>query len=104
MLTKKIIIDIIGASLNINKIQGKSHTFYRYPAAFSPVFAETIIKNFTKPGEIVLDPFVGGGTAAVEAIALQRKFYGVDVNPLSVLVSKVKTTILPHSKKIFIDI
>lgn len=94
--------EIIKSAKNKKLIAGKSHTFYRYPAAFSPVFAETIIKNFTKPGEIVLDPFVGGGTAAVEAIALQRKFYGVDVNPLSVLVSKVKTTILPHSKKIFI--
>lgn len=102
MLKKKITQDIVRASLNINKIYGKSHTFYRYPAAFSPVFAETIIKNFTKPGEVVLDPFVGGGTAAVEALALQRKFYGVDVNPLSILISKVKTTILSQNKIIFI--
>jgi len=94
--------EIVKSTKNKNLISGKSHTFYRYPAAFSPVFAETIIKNFTKPGEIVLDPFVGGGTSAVEAFALQRKFYGVDVNPLSVLISKVKTTILSQSKVIFI--
>jgi len=94
--------EIVKSANDKNLISGKSHTFYRYPAAFSPVFAETVIKNFTKPGEIVLDPFVGGGTSAVEAFALQRKFYGVDVNPLSVLISKVKTTILSQSKVIFI--
>ena len=102
MFKKKIINDIIDASLSINKIYGKTHTYYRYPAAFSPIFAETIIKNFTKPGEIVLDPFMGGGTSAVEALALQRKFYGIDVNPLSILISKVKTTILRQNKIIFI--
>ena len=102
MFKKKIINDIIEASLSINKIYGKTHTYYRYPAAFSPIFAETIIKNFTKPGEIDLDPFMGGGTSAVEALALQRKFYGIDVNPLSILISKVKTTILRQNKIIFI--
>ena len=104
MSTKKKfnISQIVKSTKNKDLISGKSHTFYRYPAAFSPFFAETIIKNFTKPGETILDPFVGGGTSAVEALSLQRKFYGVDVNPLSVLISKVKTTILRQNKIIFI--
>jgi DNA modification methylase len=96
------ISQIVKSTKNKDLISGKSHTFYRYPAAFSPLFAETIIKNFTKPGETILDPFVGGGTSAVEALSLQRKFYGVDVNPLSILISKVKTTILRQNKIIFI--
>ena len=99
---KKKIKEIIKSAKDKSLISGKSHTFYRYPAAFSPFFAETIIENFTKPGDAILDPFVGGGTSAVEAFALQRKFYGIDVNPLSVLVSKVKTTILSHKKIAFI--
>lgn len=99
---KKNIIKIIDSANSKKKINGKTHTFYRYPAAFSPIFAETIINIFTKPSDVILDPFVGGGTSAVEAFALQRKFYGIDVNPLSVLVSKVKTTILSYKKIIFI--
>ena len=99
---KKKIKEIIKSAKDKSLISGKSHTFYRYPAAFSPFFAETIIENFTKPGDAILDPFVGGGTSAVEAFALQRKFYGIDVNPLSVLVSKVKTTILSLKKIAFI--
>ena len=90
---KKNIIKIIDSANSKKKINGKTHTFYRYPAAFSPIFAETIINIFTKPSDVILDPFVGGGTSAVEAFALQRKFYGIDVNPISILVSKVKTTI-----------
>jgi DNA modification methylase len=99
---KKNIIKIIDSANSKKKINGKTHTFYRYPAAFSPIFAETVINIFTKPSDVILDPFVGGGTSAVEAFALQRKFYGIDVNPLSVLVSKVKTTILSYKKIIFI--
>jgi DNA modification methylase len=99
---KKNIIKIIDSANSKKKINGKTHTFYRYPAAFSPIFAETIINIFTKPSDVILDPFVGGGTSAVEAFALQRKFYGIDVNPISILVSKVKTTILSYKKIIFI--
>ena len=99
IISKSIINNIVESAQNKKKISGKSHTFYRYPAAFSPVFAETIIRLLSKPGDIILDPFVGGGTSAVEAFALQRKYYGIDVNPISVLVSKVKTTILSQKKK-----
>lgn len=102
LIKKKKIKEILKSTKEKKRIFGKSHTYYRYPAAFSPIFAETIIKNFTKPGDTVLDPFVGGGTSAVEALALQRKFYGVDVNPLSILISKVKTTILSRNQIIFI--
>ena len=41
------------------------HEFYRYPARFPPAFAHAVIKAFTKPGDIVLDPFLGGGTTLV---------------------------------------
>lgn len=34
----------------------------------------------TKPGDIVLDPFLGSGTAAVVAKKLGRRFFGVEIN------------------------
>ena len=102
IISKSIINKIVESAQNKKRISGKSHTFYRYPAAFSPVFAETIIRLLSKPGDVILDPFVGGGTSAVEAFSLQRKYYGIDVNPISVLVTKVKTTILSHKKKLLI--
>ncbi len=70
------------------------HEFYRYPARFSPEFARSAIHAFSKPGDLVLDPFVGGGTTLVEAMRLGRRSIGADVNELATFVSSVKTTIL----------
>jgi hypothetical protein len=70
------------------------HEFYRYPARFSPAFARAAIKAFTNPGDLVLDPFVGGGTTLVEAMLLGRRSVGSDLNELATFVSQVKTTVL----------
>lgn len=75
-------------------VSGATHRFYRYPARFSPQFARAVIEAFTKPGDLVLDPFVGGGTTAVEALRGSRRCVGSDINELALFVSKVKTTVL----------
>jgi len=68
------------------------HEFYRYPARFSPDFACAAIKAFTAPGSLVVDPFVGGGTTAVEAVLAGRQCFVADVNPLATFVTRVKLT------------
>ena len=40
-----------------------------------------LIKNSTKAGEIVLDPFVGSGTTMVAAHQLSRKCYALELDP-----------------------
>lgn len=50
------------------------------------VFRE-LISHYTSPGEMVLDPFCGGGVTVVEALKLGRKVIGVDVNPLATYVT-----------------
>jgi hypothetical protein len=78
-------------------VGGLTHSFYRYPARFSPQFARKAIEVFTKPGDIVLDPFMGGGTTIVEALALGRRCIGSDLNPLSSFLARVKTTPLSRN-------
>ena len=68
------------------------HEFYRYPARFSPAFAAAAIECFTQPGDLVLDPFVGGGTTAIEAMRLGRRCIAADLNPLATFVTAAKTT------------
>lgn len=75
-------------------VAGFAHHYYRYPTRFSPLFARAVIEAFTQPGDVVLDPFMGGGTTLVEAIALGRHSLGCDINSLAVFLAKVKTTIL----------
>lgn len=67
------------------------HEYYRYPARFPPAFAGAAIDAFTGPGQLVLDPFVGGGTTLVEARLRSRPAVGADLNPLAAFVSSVKT-------------
>lgn len=43
-------------------------------AVFPEKLAETVIKNFTKKGAVVLDPFAGTGTTAIAAIKTKRKY------------------------------
>ncbi len=44
------------------------------------------IKNFTKPGDMVLDPFGGTGVTAIEAFINGRRAVSVDLNPLAVFI------------------
>jgi 16S rRNA G966 N2-methylase RsmD len=51
------------------------------------------IKNFTRPGDMVLDPFGGSGVTLVEALMTGRKAIHIDLNPLSPFM--VKALIAP---------
>ncbi len=44
------------------------------------------IKNFTRPGDVVLDPYGGSGVTLVEALILGRKAINIDINPLSIFM------------------
>ena len=80
------------AALDSARVAGLTHKFYRYPARFSPAFAATAIREFSRHGDLVLDPYMGGGTTIVEALALGREAAGSDLNSLATFVTRVKTT------------
>ena len=82
------------AALDVKPVSGLTHRFYRYPARFSPTFAATVIAQFSKPGDLILDPQMGGATAIVEGMRLGRRAVGCDLNSLAVFVARVKTTLV----------
>ncbi len=77
-----------------DQVTGLTHNFYKYPARFSPKFTRSVIRTFTEPGEVVFDPFLGGGTTAVEARSLGRRVLGTDISSLAVFLSEVKSCVL----------
>jgi hypothetical protein len=58
-----------------------------------PQVARRLIQTYTKSREqLILDPFMGSGGVLVESILNGNNAIGVDLNPLAVLISRVKTT------------
>jgi DNA modification methylase len=56
----------------------------RYRGNWSPYIPRNVILKYSKPGDVVLDYFVGGGTTAVEAKLLGRRCIARDINPACV--------------------
>src|ERR1700724_1300378 len=89
---------LVAAARDAAPVRGLTHGFYKYPARFSPVFASAVIQAFTKPGDLVLDPHVGGGTPLVEAIAAGREAVGVDISALAEFVTVIKCTVFSEAE------
>ncbi len=53
------------------------------------VFNE-LISHYSSRGDIVLDPFCGGGVTVVESLKLGRRAIGIDVNPLAAYVTEME--------------
>lgn len=79
-------------------VAGLTHGFYRYPATTSPDLVRELLLRFSKPGDWVLDPFMGGGTTIVEALANGRRAVGSDLSSLATFITRVKTTPLTASE------
>lgn len=95
--TKDALAEIKTGMSHTQKITEWTHNLYKYPACFPASFPRTVINSFSKPDDWILDPFVGGGTSAVEALVAKRNFIGTDINDLALFSSKIKTAILNSS-------
>ncbi len=40
-----------------------------------------IIETFTRPGDVILDPFMGSGTTGVARMKTGRRFVGYEIDP-----------------------
>ena len=71
--------------------QGHSlHYVVPYQACFAPQIPQFFIKNYSKKGDVVLDPFAGRGTTVFEANQMDRIGIGVDISPLALSIAKSK--------------
>lgn len=52
----------------------------------------SFIERYTLPGETVLDSFCGSGVTLIEALKLNRKCFGLDINPIAIKLAKVSMT------------
>ena len=74
-----------------------------YRGNWSPYIPRNIILRYSKPNDLLLDQFVGGGTTLIEAKLLNRNIIGVDVNKTSLEICRKKVA-FPYNAKSNIDI
>ncbi len=67
-----------------------THGYHRYPAKYIPQIAQQLIKDYSKPRDLVVDPFGGCGTTVVEAKISNRQALAIDINPVAVMISRAK--------------
>ena len=80
---------VTGSNAAINY---STHGIYRYFGKFPAPIGRQLMVDYSRPGGVVVDPACGSGTTGVEALWMQNDAYLYDLNPLSVLIAKVKTT------------
>lgn len=61
-----------------------------YYAMFPSSFADRVVEEHTSPGDAVLDPFAGRGTAVFSAAVRKRPAIGVEINPLGYVYANTK--------------
>ncbi|MEO8024548.1 DNA methyltransferase [Polaromonas sp.] len=87
---------LLEAAAAPSRVTSLTHGFYRYPARFGERFVREAIVSFSRRGDMVLDPFCGGGTTVVEALSQGRQAAGSDLSQLALFIAEAKTT--PLSK------
>lgn len=76
----------------LTPVEAQPHTpiyrMHRYFARRPYNVINRLIEHYSRPGDIILDPFCGGGTTVVESLRLRRKVIGVDINPMATFITR----------------
>ena len=75
---------------DIKPVQARSREILGYPTQKPLELLERIISASSNPGDVVLDPFCGCGTAIAAAQKLGRRWLGIDITHLSVALMKYR--------------
>lgn len=67
------------------------HRWFRYSAGFAAAWVEEVVINWgIKPGQVILDPFVGSGTVPVVCDSMGLDSIGVEAHPFVARIGKAK--------------
>ncbi len=89
------------ATVNVSPPHGHSpmYVMHKFFGRKQERLINHYIRTFTQDeGEIVLDPFCGSGVTLGETLRLKRKAIGVDINPISVFVTRNTLTFISGKK------
>jgi len=83
-----------------NDVAYLTHVIHKYPSKFIPHIPRWAIRRYLRGQQFrsVLDPMCGSGTTLVEGILFGHHVFGIDIDPLARLITKVKITPLDEEK------
>ena len=76
------------------------HCMASRSGSFPPALADYFINNFSKVGDLILDPYSGKGTAPYQACLLDRVGFGIDVTPEAYVLTGAKVNIIKHDEAV----
>jgi site-specific DNA-methyltransferase (adenine-specific) len=82
---------------NLPAVQMAEKTFGYHPTQKPIALLNRIVLSSTKPGDIVLDPFMGSGTTGVAAKTSGRKFVGIEKESTYFAIAKSRIASLENS-------
>jgi DNA modification methylase len=91
------LLEVVEPHLSSKKDRHLVHQIFSYPAKFQGYLPTALIEALTSTGDKVCDPYSGGGTTSAAAALLGRQCYGIDLNPIAVVVSRAKTTSISNA-------
>ena len=62
--------------------------FYGHPAQKPIALMQALVERYTRPGDVVLDSFMGSGTTGVACVKTGRNFIGIDNDPGSYAIAE----------------
>ncbi len=71
-------------------IRHRFHSICPYFAMFPETFVRRNIHAWSRPGDLILDPFCGRGTTVFESLLNGRRAIGCDTNPVAYCISSAK--------------
>jgi len=81
-----------------------THGWHRYVGRFPPHVVRALLNHFGASSDsVVCDPFVGSGTTAVECRLLGIPFVGIEICPLSAMITRVKAA-FPNNSNLLLGL
>ncbi len=85
--------------LRVPSLKGSSKEKAGHPSQKPEKLIEHLILSSSRPGDLVLDPFLGSGTTAVVAERLERRWIGIEHNPDYIRIAEERLQMLREQKE-----
>ena len=85
--------EFMEATTDLWEIAPESATRVGHPAPFPVELPQRLIELYTYAGDVVLDPFMGSGSAAVAAVRTGRHYVGFDTDPAYVATAEARVAV-----------